>query len=64
MYEDFLRCWARFGLSRVCQSCRTPGKAMPVIGPDSDIDLPKLPRKQEQNSSARPASYTGGPTSA
>ena len=23
MYEDFLRCWARFGLSRVCQSCRT-----------------------------------------
>ena len=35
MYEDYLRSWARFGLSRVCQSCRTltPARQCRPSGP-------------------------------
>ena len=35
MYEDFLRSWARFGLSRVCQSCQTltPARQCRLSGP-------------------------------
>ena len=57
MYEDFLRSWARFGLSRVCQSCKTltPAKQCRPSGPSristcrncleskNKIHLPGLP---------------------